>query len=280
MPAKRGKNFRSGDLAEQLGIYLLQSVALVAPIPRTEDVGIDVVCTLISDYNQFSYLAEDSFYVQVKSNGVKEIEYSDIEVDWLTNLKLPFFIAVVDKLETKVSLYTCKRLYDAIAVKKDRSSIRLILADNEADNVFDFVEEKETDIYLGIPIVEWSILDLMNKELNVKTLFFNIMKEHVRIIHEAMELYVLGCGMSYVWKTNEFPERIGAKACGTLNVPVDELHGKMMTYLIKSLEVSMKTHDFGMIDEAEALIKEHRELHEKFQQMLERTVEENEDSNI
>lgn len=280
MPAKRGKNFRSGDLAEQLGIYLLQSVALVAPIPRTEDVGIDVVCTLISDYNQFSYLAEDSFYVQVKSNGVKEIEYSDIEVDWLTNLKLPFFIAVVDKLETKVSLYTCKRLYDAIAVKKDRSSIRLILADNEADNVFDFVEEKETDIYLGIPIVEWSISDLMNKELNVKTLFFNIMKEHVRIIHEAMELYVLGCGMSYVWKTNEFPERIGAKACGTLNVPVDELHGKMMTYLIKSLEVSMKTHNFGMIDEAEALIKEHRELHEKFQQMLERTVEKNEDSNI
>jgi len=277
MPAKRGKNFRSGDLAEQLGIYLLQSVALVAPIPRTEDVGIDVVCTLISDYNQFSYLAEDSFYVQVKSNGVKEIEYSDIEVDWLTNLKLPFFIAVVDKLKTKVSLYTCKRLYDAIAVKKDRSSIHLILADNEADNVFDLVEEKETDIYLGIPIVEWSIADLMNKELNVKTLFFNIMKEHVRIIHEAMELYVLGCGMSYVWKTNEIPEKIGAKACGALDIPVDELHGKMMSYLIKSLEVSMRTHDFGMIDEAEALIKEYRELNEKFQQMLEGTVEKNDD---
>ena len=80
MPARRGKNFRSGDLVEQLGMYLLQSVALVAPVPRTEDVGIDVVCTLISDYNQYSYLAEDSFYVQIKSNGVKEIEYSDVEV--------------------------------------------------------------------------------------------------------------------------------------------------------------------------------------------------------
>lgn len=38
MPARRGKNFRSGDLAEQLGLYLLQSVALVAPVPRTEDI--------------------------------------------------------------------------------------------------------------------------------------------------------------------------------------------------------------------------------------------------
>lgn len=273
MPARRGKNFRSGDLVEQLGMYLLQSVALVAPVPRTEDVGIDVVCTLISDYNQYSYLAEDSFYVQIKSNGVKEIEYSDVEVEWLTNLKLPFFIAIVDKEETKVSLYSCKRLYDAIAMKKDRSSIRLIFANSETDNVFDLVDEEQTDIYLGIPIVEWSIADLMNDGVNVKNLFFNIMKEHVRIIHEAMELYVLGCGMSYVWKTNEMPEEIGAKACGTLNISIDELHGKMMFYLIKSLEVSMRTHDFGMIDEADALIKEYRELHEKFQQMLEGTVE-------
>ena len=281
MPAKRGKNFRSGDLAEQLGIYLLQSVSLVAPVPRTEDVGIDVVCTLISDYNQYSYLAEDSFYVQVKSNGVKEIEYSDIEVKWLTNLKLPFFVAVVDKNETKISLYTCKRLYDAIAMKKDRNSIRLILADSENDNIFDLVDGKETDIYLGMPIVEWSISDLMNNELNVKTLFFNIMKEHVRIIHEAMELYILGCGTSYVWKTNDFPEKIGAKACGTLNISIDKLHGKMMSYLIKSLEVSMRNHDFGMIDEAESLIKEYRELDKKFQQMSEREVEKNDDdSNI
>ena len=41
MPTKRGKNFRSGDIAEQLGLYLIQSVALGAPVPRTEDVGID-----------------------------------------------------------------------------------------------------------------------------------------------------------------------------------------------------------------------------------------------
>ena len=268
MPARRGKNFRSGDLAEQLGIYLLQSVALVAPIPRTEDVGIDVVCTLISDYNQYSYLAEDSFYVQIKSDGIKEIEYSDVEVEWLTNLKLPLFIAVIDKVETKISLYTCKRLYDAIAMKKERSFIRLILEDSEKDDVFDLVDVKQTDIYLGIPVVEWSISDLMNNELNTKALFFSIMKEHVRIIHDAVELYILGCGMSYVWRTNEIPERIGAKSCGTLNTTTDELHGKMMAYLIKSLEVSMRNHDFDMINEAESLINEYRELHEKLQEVF------------
>lgn len=45
-------------------------------------------------------------------------------------------------METKISLYTCKRLYDVIAMKKERSFIRLILADDEEDNVFDFVESE------------------------------------------------------------------------------------------------------------------------------------------
>lgn len=281
MPARRGKNFRSGDLAEQLGLYLLQSVALVAPVPRTEDIGIDVVCTLISEYGQYSYLAEDSFYVQIKSGSVREIEYSDVGVQWLTNLKLPLFVAVVDKAETKVSIYTCKRLYDAIALKKDRKEIKLIPTENKNENIFDLVDEEQTDIFLGPPIVEWKLSNLMNEETKIKTLFFNVMKEHIRIIHEAMELYTIGCGTSYVWKTNEMPERIGAKACGTLNMTTDELNGKMMTYLIKALELAMKEHNFDMIDEAESLIKEYRELHDRFRQMLERTVETNDDgSNI
>lgn len=281
MPARRGKNFRSGDLAEQLGLYLLQSVALVAPVPRTEDIGIDVVCTLISEYGQYSYLAEDSFYVQIKSGSVREIEYSDVGVQWLTNLKLPLFVAVVDKAETKVSIYTCKRLYDAIALKKDRKEIKLILTENKNENIFDLVDEEQTDIFLGPPIVEWKLSNLMNEETKIKTLFFNVMKEHIRIIHEAMELYTIGCGTAYVWKTNEMPERIGAKACGTLNMTTDELNGKMMTYLIKALELAMKEHNFDMIDEAESLIKEYRELHDRFRQMLERTVETNDDgSNI
>ena len=43
----------------------------------------------------------------------------------------------------------------------------------------------------------------------------------------------------------------------------------------------MKEHNFDMIDEAESLIKEYRELHDRFRQMLERTVETNDDgSNI
>src|SRR5689334_5247257 len=47
MPGVRDRNLRSGDLQEGLGIFLLKAVALVAPVPRPEDVGNDAFATLI-----------------------------------------------------------------------------------------------------------------------------------------------------------------------------------------------------------------------------------------
>jgi hypothetical protein len=115
MPAKRHKNYRSGDLAEQLGLLIMQNLALVAPVPRTEDVGIDSVVTLLEDHDQYSYIATDSFFLQIKSkikedkkpqnrtkkktkikkikeNKKFEITYSKEAVGWLYNLELPFLL--------------------------------------------------------------------------------------------------------------------------------------------------------------------------------------------
>ena len=43
MPGERDGNIRSGDIKEDLGMLLLKGIAAVAPVPRTEDVGIDAV---------------------------------------------------------------------------------------------------------------------------------------------------------------------------------------------------------------------------------------------
>jgi len=39
MPGRLRTSFRSGNLAEQLGLLLLRGIAAVADVPRTEDVG-------------------------------------------------------------------------------------------------------------------------------------------------------------------------------------------------------------------------------------------------
>jgi len=47
MAGSRDKNLRSGDIHEELGLFLLTAVGLVAAVPCTEDVGVDAFVTLL-----------------------------------------------------------------------------------------------------------------------------------------------------------------------------------------------------------------------------------------
>lgn len=72
--SKRIRNYRTGDRAEDLGIFLLKAFCAVAPIPRQEDFGLaDAVATLLRLEDKFWY-AEDSFLVQFKSRTEKAVE--------------------------------------------------------------------------------------------------------------------------------------------------------------------------------------------------------------
>jgi hypothetical protein len=119
MPAFRGVNLRSGDLAEQLGLFLLQSLALVAPVPRTEDIGIDAVVTLLTRFDSKRFIAEDSFLVQIKSCSQNKIRYEAEQVNWLKGLKLPLFIAIVNKNSFSVRLFSTHSLTDAFVTNPE-----------------------------------------------------------------------------------------------------------------------------------------------------------------
>lgn len=161
MPAFRGKNFRSGDLAEQLGLLLLQSLALVAPVPRTEDIGIDAVVTLLEDFDKYRFKASNSFYVQLKSTSVTSIAYMNDEVDWLFALELPFFVAEVDRTLNRIKLYCCHALHEAFVVNPRRARLCLEFENGICEG--DFVSAGET-IHIGPPICSWSMDDIETKE--------------------------------------------------------------------------------------------------------------------
>ena len=67
MPGRLRTSFRSGNLAEHLGLLLLKGIAAVADVPRTEDVGLDAVATLLRRASDGNCYAEDGFVVQLKS---------------------------------------------------------------------------------------------------------------------------------------------------------------------------------------------------------------------
>src|SRR5687767_6544511 len=102
MAGQRHRDFRSGDLNEELGQLLVRGFATVAPVPRPEDVSIDSVATLLRPGPDDMLIAEDSFYVQFKSASERIIAFKEHEVRWLEALKLPFFIGSVDKRESAI----------------------------------------------------------------------------------------------------------------------------------------------------------------------------------
>ena len=105
MPGRLPTNFRSGNLAEHLGLLLLKGVAAVADVPRTEDIGLDAVATLLRRDADGNCYAEDSFVVQFKSDSDTSMAYRAYQLSWFLAQSQPMFIGLVSRKDA-VFLFT------------------------------------------------------------------------------------------------------------------------------------------------------------------------------
>jgi hypothetical protein len=95
MPGKLDSNLRQGNFQEELGILLLRSFCAVAPVPRTEDVGVDVVATLLERKDNRVLFAKENFLIQLKDSSISHTLYEGESLQWLLNLKVPFLLEVL-----------------------------------------------------------------------------------------------------------------------------------------------------------------------------------------
>jgi hypothetical protein len=96
MPGSRDRNLRSGHAQEDFGCLLLKAIALVAPVPGPEDVGIDAVATLLRPETTRRLIPEDTFFVQIKASSESVVSYTTPDaVRWILELELPFFVGSV-----------------------------------------------------------------------------------------------------------------------------------------------------------------------------------------
>lgn len=178
---KRKKDFRSGDLNEDLGLLLLKSISFVAPIPRTEDVGVDAICTLHRREGDLLF-AEDSFWLQLKSfNSVKrannKITYNAERCKWLKNLKLPFIVGFVDKSNLSIKLFPTSDLISQLISNPSKATLKIGIRNSSSLSLNDNLEVESTVCSL----VSWSLQDSFTKDSNHMNLVYNILKEYVRL---------------------------------------------------------------------------------------------------
>jgi hypothetical protein len=253
MPAFRGINIRSGDLAEQLGLLLLQNLALVAPIPRTEDVGIDAVATLIREDDAGRYLAEDNFFVQIKSESVSSIEFSGKQVKWLYDLELPFFVASIDRSRSSINLFCAHRLSDALITNNDRQSIIIFLDNVKTSN--ELVESDDNEVHIGPPVMSWSLKELEeDKDLPGK--FYNVIKSHVSLYKSSIKTRNVGWIEYVAWKTNEPAKHIGFKSAISRapQESLDNAYDEMMPFFVTWQQELIRTRKWSAAGDVVSLL--------------------------
>lgn len=203
MAGTRDRNLRRGDLCEGIGLELLRPFALVAPTPRTEDVGADAVATLTKREGR-RLIAEDSFLVQVKAASVRKLEFKDESLSWLRALRLPFYLLSVDLATSTLEL---RSIINACGHTDypDCTSVTMYLEDTPFD-----LTDWEMHVWLGQPILRWIPTDAADPAF--QQLAYDILKTWVVFESENIGLRALGMTRGIGWETNRKPVPTGSYA--------------------------------------------------------------------
>lgn len=114
-------NFREGDRSEYLAVYFFSALGLVTTVPRQEDIGFDLVCS-IADQEVGRLTFNDQYLVSVKSLSTPDIvllpaksdedeakektDESYAHISWLFRNELTLLLAVVDKETQTIRVYS------------------------------------------------------------------------------------------------------------------------------------------------------------------------------
>lgn len=199
MVGRLQSNFRSGNIAEHLGVLLLKGLAAVAEVPRQEDVGIDAFATLLRRDEDGNSYAEDAFVVQLKSQSTRQLHYSDHEVLWLTGQQQPVFIGLVSRSDSSISLYPTVVANQAILALQ-ASSVTLLPERSPGSYSWTSGTSPHSAIaYLGDPVLRWTVSDIGDPEWARGS--YAMMKRFLAAARKEYELISVGRCSRLDWQT-------------------------------------------------------------------------------
>lgn len=193
--------FRSGNLAEDLGIFLLKGVAAVAEVSRPEDVGVDAIATLLRPGDDGSLYANETFFVQLKSASVKQINYQQHEVTWFLNQSLPFLLGMVSIEDGRIDLYPTIAANQAV-VSFHATTVEFRVGTAPHGYPWEGVSGTgHAIVWLGTPIMSWTIRDVASPEWRISQ--YPLLSQLIHTLKRERRLIALGQISQVTWRTND-----------------------------------------------------------------------------
>jgi hypothetical protein len=204
---------------------MLQGIGAVAPVPRTEDVGLDAICTLLegSEASSRSLIARESFAVQLKASSVSHLVLAPTEVEWLLALELPFFLGVVSIETAELRLHTLnnlvQRLHLTQAAKYPNGIVVELVPGSYSGST--------PSVDVGPPIACWTLSETTAQRATI----VSTLRKWCELEQLNLRLRPLDSGEFYAWQPNCQPTRLGGfysssgteRAIEALKRPVETL---------------------------------------------------------
>lgn len=161
MPGARPRGWRFGDRGELLAESILSSIAFTVRVPRQEDVGHDLLCT-IAERDGNLQRAGPFFTVQIKSDRGGITYEKEYEVAWIQNQDNPFFICVANRKDLTIEMYSTWNMLNGFLLK---GAQRIVLVPSGPDADYEQVAtvQGEQTVPLGRPVLRMSMEDAMHE---------------------------------------------------------------------------------------------------------------------
>jgi hypothetical protein len=200
-------NLRGGAQSEILAQALFAMVGTAVLVPRQDDYGVDLMCTLLSERDGQRAWPVAHYAVQVKSDVEPWVFPGRRSVEWVVGYPAPLLLCVVSKAKRTISIYhTLARFGTAIAAElPERLSMRPEGRDGDFMGAYGH-DPATGDYLLGPPIVRLMVADLVDKESIQR--FQTVLHAWVELDYENVIRYQIGLrtmDMPLSYRTGEAP---------------------------------------------------------------------------
>lgn len=165
-------NFHEAGRSEYLAHYVFSSFGTAVPVPRQEDTGLDLYCTLTERIGQRIW-PRAYYAVQVKSTPGPWAFEGPESVRWVVKHPLPLFLCVVDKKTATLSIYHTSPRFFVWSVPPLPD--RLLMMPGTRGNGYGTAWEKagfgldDPDAFpLSAPIAEFTVTEILDDDFKAK----------------------------------------------------------------------------------------------------------------